>query len=40
VLFNGENGMKMAKPAKDFDIPGTMFTTTLKSNDKTISHVF
>jgi len=39
VSFNSKNGTKVAKPARDFDIPRTTLTTNLKNKDKIISHI-
>jgi len=37
VSFNSKNGTKLAKLARDFDIPTTTFTTILKNKDNIIS---
>jgi len=34
VSFNSENGIKVIKLARDFDIPTMKFTTALKNKDK------
>jgi len=34
VSFNSENGTKVAKIARDFNIPTTTLTTVLKNKDK------
>jgi len=39
ALFNSENGTKVAKLARDFNIPTTTLTTILKDNDRTISQL-
>jgi len=40
VSFNSQNGTKVAKRVRDFDIPRTKLTKCLKNKDKTISHCF
>jgi len=40
VSLNSENGTKVTKLAKDFDIPTTTLTTVSKNEDKIISHIF
>jgi len=39
VSLNTENGTKVAKLTKDFDIP-SMLTTVSKNKDEVISHFF
>jgi len=40
VSFHSENGTKVAKLAKDFDIPTTTLTAAWTNKDKIISHFF
>jgi len=40
VSFNNENGTKVEKLARDFDIPRTTLTTTLKNKEKAIFQFF
>jgi len=40
VSYNSENGTKVAKLARNFDISRTTLTATLKTKDKIISHFF
>jgi len=40
VLFNRKNATNMAKLARDFDIPRTTLTATVKSKGSIISHFF
>ena len=40
MSFNNENATKVTNLEKDFDIPRTTFTTTLKKKDKIISDFF